>query len=253
MISCVLQYSTIDFRFFELNLKQLSKFDSEIIIPICNKLFSGEDENKNLIDQSYEIAKKYNAKIIPFEWQGPDKTTRYYHNLSRQIGTDYCNNDWVLFVDTDEIISDEFKDWFDDTKQLNYGGFWLSCYWYFRQPTYRSKTWEGAGLLTQKKYCSWNVNAPFERQQLFNKIPNFFHGHYSKILSKSIQPLVHHFSWVRTKEEMLAKVKNWGHNNDHGRDWESLVNEEFSRNFNGTDFVHGYEYDVVEDIFNLIK
>jgi hypothetical protein len=48
---------------------------------------------------------------------------------------------------------------------------------------------------------------------------------------------------------MLLKVKNWGHNND--RDWQSLIEEEFSREFNGKDFVHGYTYTVVENTFNL--
>lgn len=60
---------------------------------------------------------------------------------------------------------------------------------------------------------------------------------------------MNHFSWVRSKQEMLLKVKNWGHNND--RDWLSLIEEEFSRDFNGIDFVHGYSYTLVDNTFNL--
>ena len=61
--------------------------------------------------------------------------------------------------------------------------------------------------------------------------------------------MMHHFSWVRTKEEMLTKVKNWGHASD--KDWIVGIEEEFSRDFNGTDFVHGYSYNIVENTFNI--
>ena len=29
------------------------------------------------------------------------------------------------------------------------------------------------------------------------------------------------------------------------KDWNSLIEEEFSRDFNGTDFVHGYDYEIL--------
>ena len=67
--------------------------------------------------------------------------------------------------------------------------------------------------------------------------------------SKEGTPFVHHYSWVRTKEEMLKKVENWGHK--HDKNWTSLIEEEFSRPFNGTDFVHGYSYNIVENKFNI--
>jgi hypothetical protein len=248
MISCILQYSTIDSKFLEVNLKQLRKLDCEIIIPLCNKLYSGDDENKDLIIKSYEIANKYNARIIPFEWDSSIKNIRYYHNLSRQIGTEKSNFEWLLFLDTDEIISDEFNEWFHNIKNLNFNGYWLTCYWYFRKPIYRATVTESAGLLVKKQYCNWDLNGN-ERQQLFSRIPNFVCGDFQKILSKNNKPLIHHYSWVRTKEEMLLKVKNWGHNND--KNWIALVEEEFSRDFNGTDFVHNYNYDIIKPEFDF--
>ena len=91
------------------------------------------------------------------------------------------------------------------------------------------------------------MNIREERQQLFN-IPNFISGDYTPILYDN-EPLIHHYSWVRTKEEMLKKVLNWGHKND--KNWSDLIEEEFSRPFNGTDFVHGYNYNIVENKFNI--
>ena len=46
-----------------------------------------------------------------------------------------------------------------------------------------------------------------------------------------------------TKEQMLQKVKAWGHNTD--KDWVSLIEEEFNRPFNGKCFVNNYEFEVI--------
>jgi len=55
--------------------------------------------------------------------------------------------------------------------------------------------------------------------------------------------MVHHMSWVRTEAEMRRKVSTWGHSGD--ADLTAKVAEEFRRPFNGTDFIHGYQYDEV--------
>ena len=61
--------------------------------------------------------------------------------------------------------------------------------------------------------------------------------------------MFHHYSWVRTEEEMLRKVQSWGHRGD--REWVSLVKKEFSAPFQGTDFVHGYQFQTVEPLFEI--
>tara|TARA_Y100000034_G_C6835927_1_gene377753 strand:- start:376 stop:1128 length:753 start_codon:yes stop_codon:yes gene_type:complete len=248
-ISSILQYSTIDYRFLECNLRQLSKVSGEIIVPICTSLFNGQPEDEYKLQKSIELIKSYpNTRYILFK-HIPTQTPRYHHNLSRKIGTDNAIYDWVLFVDADEIISDDFLCWFNSIKHTN-NSYWFTCYWYFRSPCYQAKQTEGAGLLTKKCYCNWNLNSNQERQQLFNLLPNFHNGDMGNVLSLSKTPLVHHFSWVRTKEEMLSKVKNWGHSNDT-IDWVKLVNDEFTNSFNGTDFVHGYKYNIIENKFKL--
>ena len=247
MITAILQYSTIDYRFLKCNLNQLSKFCNEIIVPICTHFFNGEPENPEKLQASINIINSYpNAKVIMFPWDDPNQTHRYYHNLSRKLGTEAATNEWVLFVDTDEILSDEFGPWFETIKDSD-NSYWFTCYWYFRNATNQATKLESAGLLTKKQYCNWDINPEKERQQLFDVLPNFHNGDFTPIVSLSGIPMMHHFSWVRTKEEMLTKVKNWGHS--YERNWTSLIEEEFSRPFNGTDFVHGYSYNIVDDIF----
>ena len=52
MITAILQYSTIDYRFLKCNLNQLSKFCNEIIVPICTHFFNGEPENPEKLQAS---------------------------------------------------------------------------------------------------------------------------------------------------------------------------------------------------------
>ena len=61
--------------------------------------------------------------------------------------------------------------------------------------------------------------------------------------------MFHHYSWVRTKAQLLKKVSSWAHKDD--RNWAAFVEEEFSRPFNGTDFVHGFSYTTVKNIFTI--
>jgi len=57
--------------------------------------------------------------------------------------------------------------------------------------------------------------------------------------------MVHHMSWVRSKEGMLQKVSAWGHAGE--RDWEALVKEEWSREFNGRDLLNtGNRYRILD-------
>jgi hypothetical protein len=248
MISSILQYSTIDFRFLKTNLDQLSKISDEIIIPICDHFFNGEPENQKLLDQSIEIIKSFpNTQFGIFEWEGIKNNTAYYHNLSRYLGTKVAANDLLFFVDSDEIVdSEKFNKWIK-TNYNNNHIYWLTCYWYFREPIYQSKSYEGCGLLINKNQCHWNIDIREERQQ-FHHGSNFVHGGYNHILIDN-EPIMHHFSWVRTKEEMIKKTQNWGHKNDMG--WLQLIEDEFSREFNGSDFIHHYDYNIVNNKYGL--
>ena len=250
-ISAIVHYSTLDLCFLKTNLKQLSKISSEIIVPICTHLFTGEVEDQQKLNESLDIIKTFpKATAYMFDWHGNIPNTGYYHNLSRKLGTEIAINDWLLFVDCDEILDEDVKPWVENyiNRNPNCGGFWFTCYWYFRTPNYVANQLEGAGLLVKKEFCKWNLGIRDERQQLFNKIPNMLNGELIRIGTPE-KVFMHHFSWVRSKEDMLRKVKNWGHRED--KDWCSLVESEFSHPFNGTDFVHNYSYRPTDNKFNI--
>ena len=238
MLSIIVQYSTNEFKFLDRNLSQCCKFADEVILCVCDRFFDGSPEDERLIEATISVANKHpKCRVETFGWEGYKSNPNYYHNASRKAGGDAAKGDWLLFLDADEILDDRFGPW-SQTAMKEDHTYCLSCHWYFRSPRYRSRTHEGCGLLIKKEACRWNLELNLERQQ-FHLLPNFLD---SGLVGG--EPLAHHFSWVRSKEEMLSKVRKWGHKND--RDWVSLVCEEFSRPFGGTDFVHGYEYDIVD-------
>lgn len=247
MISTILQYSTIDHRFLEVSLRQISKFSDDIIVPLCTRFFRGDPEDEQLLASSIDIINSVpNTTIVMFDWHGCYSNDGYYHNLSRRLGTHRARHETLLFLDADEIPDDTMSKWLMNEYDRRYT-YWLTSYWYFREPMYQALQHEGCGLLINKRDCDWNLHVRTERQQMFRRF-RFVNGERTPVLFDG-KPLVHHYSWVRTKEEMLTKVRNWGHRGD--KDWSSLIHEEFSREFNGTDFVHGYQYREVDNYFGL--
>jgi hypothetical protein len=166
----------------------------------------------------------------------------------RWVGVQQCTTEWIMFMDSDEIFEGEIASQSLQDAEFfkQYDECVFSCYWYFREPVFRAKTTEmahklvRASIITKKDFLSENE---------FGWIG--FSGKYRCIhnVKYNGRPILHHFSWVRTKEEMLRKTSSWAHKND--KNWKELIEEEFSRPFNGTDFVHGYEYDIINPPFEF--
>ena len=266
MISVAVQYSTSDFRFLKANLTQVSKFSDEIIVTICDHFYTGEPEDSKLLEQSIDIINTFEkCKLEIIKWDGVKQSPAYYHNLSRKTALDLTTNDWILFLDADEIVDDNFKDWFT-VNAYKHNCYNFTCYWYFREPIYQALTTESAGVLIRREDCQdWDLNSKLELKQFYQALweqDRLSHGdeESNPVVGLDGRVMVHHYSWVRSKEEMLKKVRNWGHRNDtpganlhigESKSWIQLVEEEFSREFNKTDFIHGYSYVEVKNKFNL--
>lgn len=241
-IATIINYCTNDYRFINKCIEQAKKFSNQIIIPISSHYFNGELENKELLTKTYQ--ENPSITFVEYEWT-TGQTSRYWHNMSRIVGTSVLDADieWVLFLDADEIVdTDLMSIMLSGDMMDNYDSLELACYWYFREPTNQSTRLEQQSILVRKNLISIIPNSDWEREQL--RV-----GRYSGNIMVENRPIIHHYSWVRTKDEMLKKVKTWGHNKD--KDWSSLVEQEFTHQFNGTDFIHGYQYKRVENKFNL--
>lgn len=241
MLATVISYCTNDERFIRECIEQASKVSDVVIVPISSHLFDGTPENTESITK---LSAEYpNVSFIMFDWE-EGKHPRYWHNMSRIVGNHILPEDvdWVLFLDSDEILDSKlFNEFKKDPTFNKYDSYKLGCYWYFRDNNIQATTYEDSPVLVRKHLVAIDPdNLHSEREQLHEalNVPK------RRMVLQNNTPMVHHYSWVRTREQMIQKVKAWGHNTD--KDWVTLIEEEFSRPFNGTCFVNNYEFNIVE-------
>ena len=252
-IATVINFSTNETVFLKHCVREASVFSRQILISVCDHFFDGKPENRDLLQGIY--AQFPDCKFIEYPFhQGfySQHSTRFWHNLGRLLGFYYVDKEieYVLFLDVDEIVDGvKFLAWLEDFPLNNYEALQLACFWYFRKEHYQSKVWEETPLFMKKTSISHELLMhPFERGGAFFEVTGKKAGF---IKGKDGLPMVHHYSWVRSKKEMLRKVVSWGHRGE--RDWVTLVEEEFSHPFNGKDFIHGYDFIKVDPFIKLDK
>jgi hypothetical protein len=141
----------------------------------------------------------------------------FWGGFQRAVGLEALNPSiqYVLLLDVDEII--ESRRFIRLLKESNYRDYTImtfAAYWYFGSAACRATTVELGPSLVRREALNpgWLVT-PADRAALYSVMPD------PKLdaVTYGDRPLVHHYSWVRTREQMLRKVRAWGHNRD--RDW----------------------------------
>ena len=248
-IEAVILYSTNDFRFYNICINNLLKCGIKCHIISYTHMWNGLEEDYELLDKSANMfSDDTNFNFYKINWESR-KDPWYWEGLGRYLGTQRVSDDcdYVLYIDIDEVVDvDLFLEYIKEGTYLPYDAIKLADYWYFREPIYQSKEVEYNTVMVSANLSKSLPLIETGREQYFKYAKNKTLQH----TSETELPFVHHFSWVRSKGEMLNKVSNWGHASDR-KDWKILVEEEFSRPFNGTDFVHGYSYSIVENKFNI--
>ncbi len=256
-IAVIVNFCTNESRFIPFCLEQALLFSSQVIVPISDHFFDGNPENRPLLDTIYRAFPECHFIEYPFIPQKiPKKVfktvdpSHFWHSLSRLIGFAFLNDQMesVLFLDADEIPEgDRFAEWLDCSDYTLHTVLKMANYWYFREPRFQAEKWEDSIVLVQKKSLTPHLLLKQEeREAIYDSLPNPKRRH---VVGVDGRPMFHHYSWVRTEEEMLRKVRSWGHRND--RDWESLVKKEFLSDFQGVDFVHGYPFQTVNPPFEI--
>lgn len=239
-ISTIINYCSNEQRFIDKCINSALEFSTDVIVPVSDHLFNGEAEDMSVIEKTRK--NNSSAQFLIYRWiEG--RPSRYWHNYSRLIAAQKIKKDcdWILFLDADEIIdANLFKKFIPELLlSPDIKSYKLANYWYFREPIYRANQIEDSAIIVRSELSTLiNLNDyGREREQ-------FEYHNTPRMIMIDDQPLVHHYSWVRTKEEMLKKVCSWGHNTD--KNWISLVEEEFSRPFNGKCFVNDYTFEILE-------
>lgn len=232
-IGTIISYCTNDFRFIGKCIEEASKFSKSIVIPVCDHFFDGTPENRQLLEHTYTSYP--HCQFIEFSYL-PDRLYSPYHKLdpedkdwaiywaatTRYIGLQYIDAEYVLFLDSDEIVEgDKFASWLDQREK--YDAFRLAAYLYAIRPTLRATKVVNLPLFVKKSTLApLTLLNPLERIGAYLNHP----GPKREGVLFEGKPMVHHYSWVRTREECIQKTKTWGHRNDE--DWTKVIEEAFS-------------------------
>lgn len=246
-ISVLINYCTNDYRFLRSCVSQASQIAGQVMVAYSDYFFDGVPENEYLISKS--IAENPEAAFVFFPYQSAlKKESQYWVTYARWQALQQAKGKYVLLLDADEIVDAPlFLSWLKKAEPGKYNILKLANYYYFREACFRAYDWEDSATLVRKDLLTEALVMDFEdRHKAFEALPE---PKMRRVTGLNGKPMIHHFSWVRSKEEMLRKVKSWGHNEE--RNWPDLVEEEFSKPFSGTDFVHGYRYETVPKPFQF--
>ncbi len=257
-IAVVINYCSNEQSFIDACIEECSKFSNEIVVSYGSHLYDGKSENHAHINE-----KKNKYPFVKFTEYPVDKNIdlkkqkgvenrphAYWHNLARSYGVkNISKNKWVLFLDVDEIPDgNRFKLW-NKTHQLNeFNIFKIANYWYFKKPIFQALTWEDTPVLAHiNRLSSDTIFGDRERDHIAYSSPNTKVFRY--VLGNDFEPMIHHYSWVRSPDQMLFKLKNWGHTTDFNNH-EAIVKHIF-RNDEINDVVHNYKYIEVPNYYSV--
>jgi len=255
-IATVINYCSNESPFLQPCIEQARLFSKQICVPVADHFFNGTPENMQKLQDAYAtfadctfLQFAFDSEKIPQKYKEIERP-RVWHNIARCLAYAYLDADidYVLFLDADEIIdASRFQRWLDTNLYQEYKAMKLCNYWYFRDVCYQAATFEDSLLLVKKSALSKALLMhKDERDGVFDHIQG---AKNRRVLGPDDKPMGHHYSWVRSQEEMLKKTESWGHSQD--RDWKSCIEEEFSKEFQGKDFVHGYTFKKVEPFVQL--
>ena len=232
----IISYCTNDFRFIGKCIEEAKKFSQNIFIPVCDHFFDGTPENRELLEATYRLHPE--CKFIEFPYL-PDKLYSPYHSIepdhsdwpafwaatARYIGLHYADGEYLFFLDSDEIVEGEkMGQWLDSGEYLKYDAMRLGAYLYALRPTNRATKAVNLPLLAKK-----STLAPLTLLNGLERIGAYLSHPGPKrenIVGLDGKPMVHHYSWVRTKEECLQKTRTWSHRGEE--DWAEVIEEAFS-------------------------
>ncbi|MES2273350.1 MAG: hypothetical protein V4487_04090 [Chlamydiota bacterium] len=256
-IATIVNFCSNESRFIKPCLEQAQKFSRQVIVPVCDHFFDGAPENRALLEEIYAAFPECLFVEYPFIPQKIPKRiwkliepAHFWHSLSRLIGFSFLEEgiESVLFIDADEVPdAHRFSEWLGSSDYQHHTALKLANFWYFREPCYQAERFEDSVVLVQRRALKPDLLLKQEeRDAIYDLLPN---PKRRKVTGVDGAPMFHHYSWVRTREEMLKKVAAWGHKGD--RNWTDLVLKEFSAPFSGTDFVHNYSYKTVTPSFDI--
>jgi hypothetical protein len=247
-ITTIISFSLNDKQFLKHCVDHVLPFSEQVIISCADKSFDGTPYNTEELTAIGQSMVFYDEKITFVEWElvpemnpnrGGKFESRFWNQHQRLLGWGEVSQptDWILWLDADEIVdTNRFLRWISSEDFGKHPSYSLANYWYWRDTETRATHNESNTIISRADQMNESLffkNKELERENfLFTNDPTS----YCKFgLNDDV--MIHHYSWVRNKEQMLQKVRTWSHNRDR-LNWERQVEEEFSHPVNGTNFMH---------------
>lgn len=254
----VIPYCSLHKHFINALIEECSKVSKKIVLVVGSHFLDKSlDDDKKLIEIvekfPYIFFIKYNSYNIELEFSDTH-TGNKISTKSRILGFKkammiYEDVEWFLFLDSDEIPDgDKLREFLLTNEISNDKNYIFSTYWYFREPKYQALSIEQNPLLVNiNNLKDYYLESSYERMSYLDIN---FNDRTLPYTSDNGTPLFHHYSWVLNKEAMIQKIKYTlkKENHDH---YIKLVEEEFSKPFSMKDFIHNYDYKIVENQFNI--
>lgn len=247
-ISILITYCTLDDAFLDKCTQEALKITNNVYVFAFDKFFDGTPQDSAKLNRI--TMGDYKGVIFNFDMYKSTSNVRAANeNKLRRLAWEYIQKNkptkYTLLLDVDEIVdANKFIEWYN-TKNSELFSYFFESYWYFRDYDYRA-------LVTESHCIPLVLNSRVNPEEDFTLAGMRERWAFKKnscmtgIKLYGIVPMFHHYSWVRTKEEMLKKVSVWSHKDD--KDWNSLIEEEYSRPFNFSDFVHGYKFEKIANV-----
>jgi hypothetical protein len=249
-LGAVIPISSIEAAFVEDTIREALRVASPVVVVYSDHLSDGTREDLGYVERlRATLGAERGVLWVPVAWF-PGPSSRFWIRYLRWAGFPFLTTDFVLWLDADEVLdAPRFAEWWRSRAGLPATGrdaLKLANYVYFRETRYQSEQLEDSVVVTRRAALlrAGGVARFFsddfrEREMFFDGL-----GGARMVAASDGVPMVHHFSWVRSKALMLQKVKAWGHTSDaeNRRDWVQLVEEEWRGPFKGVDFVNGHTY-----------
>lgn len=262
-ITAVISFCSNDWRFLRECVEKVSLITSSILVTVCDHFFDGSVENYALLREAFFLFPNCQFLIFQFD---PSKTYRPFspifpehsnwrhewHNTGRWLSFFYrpLETTHLLFIDCDEIIDVPlWKSWalmedFSHTSAWRFSG-----RWHFRAACFEAEETNELSLLVNVQ--ALDPNLLWDEDERMGVITKIAGEKKRQVKDFQGNPMIHHYGGVRPKEEFRRKCRTWGHFWE--KEWDILIEKEFSSDFQGKDFFRGYNYHRVVPSFDPLS
>lgn len=267
----VVNYCSNEKEFIDKLLNQLSRITTNIAICYADKLYDGTPEDTSFIEDT--IKAKYmhiNLNLVKYNvdptinlYNMPgvvNRPTTYWPNLARCKGSkSLCKEcEFLFFIDADEIPeADTFISLLSENKLEKDYVYQFANYWYFKSPCNQATTYEDSIVCIHTYYLQNDDSLFFHDNERHGLVDLVLEKkglkHMRMVVGIDRKPIFHHFSWVRSKEGIATKLRTWTHRDDIFKNANiDHIIAEIYKDDNVNDIVHHYQYNHVENIFDIM-